>query len=149
MGPNLSIADALAQMEAKIAHHKARAPPSPAPPPPEDVDTGGARWLSGRAGAAPPGPLDQLCLIGRRGLSAAYQAQKPSQERHREPLILSSERGVATTPYRPMINCVSDRCPCCENAYGPGPLSAPRLSSPSRTRCPCANICRRQTAPSS
>ena len=98
MGSNLSIADALAQMEAKIAHHKARhehhaeqeayhagqqalhaeqkgvheaghrkaieryetfkaasvsigemlvdVDVKPAPPPPEDVDTGGARWLS-------------------------------------------------------------------------------------------------------
>lgn len=102
MGSNLSIADTLARMEAKIAHHKARhehhaeqeafhagqqalhaeqkgvheaehrkaieryetfkaasvsvgemlvdlepeAPPPPAPPPPEEVDTGGARWLS-------------------------------------------------------------------------------------------------------
>ena len=102
MGSNLSIADTLARMEAKIAHHKTRhehhaeqeayhagqqashaeqkgvheaehrkaieryeafkaasvsvgemlvdlepePPPPPAPPPPEDVDTGGARWLS-------------------------------------------------------------------------------------------------------
>ena len=85
---------------------------------------------SGSAESAGPAVMDK-----HRGLSVADRPRSLPRKCVASDCLFYAERGGATQPYRPMINCISVHSPCCEQAYRPERISCLAVSLSMSGRC--------------